>query len=207
MRLVARHFNRFLGKIGQNFLWRKSFACPCVNPKSGQADPKCPQCKGKGRVWTDPVEGVAGVVSRNWMWRTAEFGIWDKDDVMLSIPENSALYAIGQYDKVLSLHRSEPFSYNLIRGINDRIDFPIVSIERVYCLDNGHPVELPPPALEDGFLKWESGGPPEGATYSFTGRRRPEYFCYVDLPADRPMEMGEPLPRRVVLRRFDLFGR
>ncbi|MCK7579808.1 MAG: hypothetical protein MZV65_31715 [Chromatiales bacterium] len=44
-------------------------------------------------------------------------------------------------------------------------------------------------------------------TYTLAGRAYPEYFCYGDFPQDRAHHHGEPLPRKVVLRKFDLFGR
>jgi hypothetical protein len=57
-------------------------------------------------------------------------------------------------------------------------------------------------------LQWPtSGGPPAGTQYTLNGTRYREYFVYDDLPQTRNMHQGMPLPRRVVLRRFDLFGR
>ena len=43
--------------------------------------------------------------------------------------------------------------------------------------------------------------------YSMTGRRLPEYICYHDFPQDRAHHSGARLPRKVVLRKFDLLGR
>jgi len=40
-----------------------------------------------------------------------------------------------------------------------------------------------------------------------TGRRRQEYFVYAEMPFDRPIHYGLTLPRRVVIRRFDLYGK
>ena len=34
----------------------------------------------------------------------------------------------------------------------------------------------------------------------------PEYYCFQEIPIDRPEHSGAALPRRVALRRFDLFG-
>lgn len=208
MRLSSAAFNRFLGQMGQTFAWRKSYACPCINKNSGQADPKCPHCSGKGRLWRGAVEGEAGIVSRSRMREFAVFGIWDQDDIMLSIPSNSPLYDMGQFDRVAALNRSEPFSINLIRGLNDVVKFSVLSVDRAFYLQNGNIVDLALPTVtEDGALNWGANPPPAGVTFSLTGRRTPEYFVYQELPTDRPLHFGAKLPRRVTLRRFDLFGR
>lgn len=208
MRFSATRFNSLLNSMGQDFGWRRSYACPCINPNSGQAKANCPNCTGKGRLWAASVAGKAGIVSREQMKNFAAFGIWDGGDIMLSIPSDSPLYAIGQFDRVMAGNRSEPFSMNLTRGQNDLVRFPILSVERVFWLvDNAQIDASPVTILPDGRIQWGTTAPPMGVTYSITGRRTPEYFCYQELPADRPMQFGEPLPRRVTLRRFDLFGR
>lgn len=208
MRLSAASFNRHLSQMGQSFSWRKSFACPCISKNSGQANPKCPHCSGKGRLWGGSIVGEAGIVSRSRMREFATFGIWDQDDIMLSIPSNSPLYSMGQFDRIAALNRSEPFSVNLIRGLNDVIKFAILSVERAFWLDGDNIRDVPLPIVnEDGSLTWADGAPPAGVTFSLTGRRTPEYFVYQELPTDRPLHYGEKLPRRVALRRFDLFGR
>lgn len=209
MRLSSASFNRVLNQMGQSFSWRRSYACPCVNKNSGQAKPNCPNCSGKGRLWGGAVSGDAGIVSRSKMRDFAAFGIWDQDDIMLSIPSDSPLYAMGQFDRVAALNRSEPFSINFVRGMNDTVKFPVISIERSFYLENDLIRDTPIPTVNPttGQITWASGAPPVGATFSLTGRRAPEYFCYAELPTDRPLHFGEKLPRRVTLRRFDLFGR
>lgn len=208
MRLSATAFNRMLNQMGQSFSWRRSYACPCINKNSGQANPRCPHCSGKGRLWGAAVVGDAGIVSRSKMREFAAFGVWDQDDIMLSIPSDSPLYGMGQFDRIAALHRSEPFSLNLIRGLNDEVKFPVLSVDRAFYLENDLIRDMPLPTVnEDGSLTWSGGLPPAGVTYSISGRRAPEYFCYQELPTDRPLHFGERLPRRVALRRFDLFGR
>lgn len=210
MRLDPNAFNTFVAGIGQSFLWRKSYACPCVNPQSGAAKPKCKRCAGKGRTWDAAIVSRAGVPGASSMKRFEQFGILDAGDLQLVIPSDQPMYAMGQFDRVVMVERTEPFSMNLLRGVNDgALRFPVVSIDRVFWLDaaenevNG----VPPDVLADGTLSWGANPPPSGITYSLTGRRQPEYFCYLQLPHDRPEHFGEPLPRRALLRRFDLFGR
>lgn len=208
MRLSSAAFNRFLAQMGQTFAWRKSYACPCINRHSGQANPQCPHCSGKGRLWDGAVVGEAGIVSRSRMRDFATFGVWDQDDIMLSIPSNSPLYSMGQFDRVAAMNRSEPFSLNFVRGLNESIKFAILSLDRVFWIDGAGIRDAALPTIgADGSLVWGADSPPMGVTYSVTGRRMPEYFVYQELPTDRPLHFGEKLPRRVSLRRFDLFGR
>ena len=60
----------------------------------------------------------------------------------------------------------------------------------------------------NGTLEWTDGdGPPDGVRYSISGRRHTEYFVYIGLPAGRFMHQGARLPKKVLARRWDLFGR
>jgi hypothetical protein len=209
MRLNPLAFNTFLAAIGQRMSWRKAYVCPCVNQSSGSPKPNCPTCKGKGRTWITAVEGMAGIsgtkVQREW----AQFGQWESGDTVLTLPSDSALYAMGQFDRVTLLDGSEPFSLSLVRGNNDVLRQKNESIERVFWLSlAGVPVEGGIPTVgAEGALTWATGAPPAGTQYSITGRCRPEYFCFADLPSARAHHSGAALPRKVVLRKFDLLGR
>lgn len=210
MKLSARAFNRHLNHMGQSFQLRAGFACPCLNRDSGQPNPQCNHCSGKGRLWSDEaVTGTAGVVSQSKLRQYEQFGPFDKDDILLSIGSDSPLYGMGQFDRLVAVQRTEPFSLTLVRGLNDVINFPIISIDRAIQINaQDQLVDLPLPKVNaDGTLDWQGTPPPAGLNFSLTGRRRPQYFCYLELTTDRPMHHGEPLPRKVILRRFDLFGR
>lgn len=210
MKLSGRAFNRHLNHMGQSFAWRRGFACPCVSRESGQPNPQCNHCEGKGRLWRpESTVGSAGVVSQSRLRNYEQFGPFDKDDIMLSIGSDSPLYGMGQFDRLVAQQRTEPFSIALVRGLNDRIRFPIISLERAMMINaQDELVELPLPTVkDDGTLDWNGTPPPAKVNFSLTGRRRPQYYCYLELPTDRPMHHGEPLPRKVILRRFDLFGR
>jgi hypothetical protein len=59
-----------------------------------------------------------------------------------------------------------------------------------------------------GNLSWPNGGgPPIGVTYSLTGTKFDEYFIFLNLPSDRNEHEGARLPKKVTLRKWDLFGR
>ena len=144
-------------------------------------------------------------VQRQW----AEFGQWENGDIVVTIPENTPMYDMRQFDRVLMLNNTDGFSLALTRGQNDYLHVPVDAVERVFWLDaEGAIVEGGIPTVgDDGALVWASGEPPAGTQYSISGTRYAEFFCYGDYPSDRNMHRGMRLPRRVVLRRFDLFGR
>ncbi len=207
MRLSAKRFNRMLSRVGQHLDWRRSETCPCIDPNSGSPEPGCPYCNGHGRRWFAPVASVVGVVSREIVRKYAPMEILDAGDIMLVIPSDQPVYAIGELDRVVMADRTEPFSLTRLRGTSDFIGFAPSQITAVTWIWDGELMSGAIPSVaSDGSLSWASGAPPDGVVYALSGRRHPEYFCYLTLPTDRPIHGGEPLPRRVVLRRFDLFG-
>lgn len=234
--LSSGRFNRLLtaaGGVGQRFIWLRASLCPCRNLQSGQALPSCPICGGKGVTWGEAQVAWAGMAGMKSVREWAAFGMWESGDVVLSIPSNSPFYSGGEFDRVIMLDSTEPFDTIFVRG-SERQTYPVVSIDTVWWIDpttktrvNG-PI---PPVAPDGLFFWapslgtensvmlalEQGGfligdyipstPVLGTQYSMRGRKRPEYFIYRDFPVDRAHYGGQPLPRRVVMRRFDLFGR
>ena len=209
MRLSPERFNGWLGNIGQVFGWQRAYFCPCRDPHSGSPDMNCPHCFGKGYAWDGPIPSVSGIAGQKIQREWAQFGMWESGDVVLTIPSNSPMYAMGEFDRATMSHSSQPFS-TYLRSLDQAMPWIIVSIDRVFWLNDGEAVDLALPTIsEDGrSLVWAAPGPvPPGVMLSVTGRRRPEYFCWGDFPSDRAHHSGADLPRRVVLRRFDLYGR
>ena len=99
----------------------------------------------------------------------------------------------------------------LVHGLADRTLHTVATVDRVFWLnaDGTEVVEGGiPVAADDGTLTWPNGGEPSpGATYSMSGTNQAEYFCYMDLPRNRNAFHGLKLPRTVLLRNFDLYGR
>lgn len=208
MQLDPSAFNRFLAGIGQQFEWRKAFTCPCVSPATNSARLDCPHCHGKAWIWASPVIGVAGVPSQRVQREFAAATQWESGDMMLTVPSNSPLYAMGERDRVVQLNGDDPFSINLRRGINDRLPWQVKSISRVFWISGASIVEGGIPSQQDdGTLVFADGAPPDGVTYSVSGKKFSEYFVYRDFPSDRGHHFGAALPIKVQLRRFDLFGR
>ena len=211
MKLSPQKFNTWLNNIGQRFAWRRSYACPCVSPHSGAAQPGCQHCGGKGRIWDAPVEGISGIAGQKVQTSWAQFGVFEPGDVVLTLPSDSALYDMGRFDRVVMLDSTQPFSTLLTRGsgTTERLLEPIKVIDRVFWIDDSKQIVDGgvPTITADGEPQWSSGEPPQNKTYTITGRQHPEYFVWGEFPQDRAHHGGADLPRRVVLRKFDLFGR
>lgn len=214
MRLNPVAFNSFLsGNIGQFMNWRKANACPCFNPKSGAAMPGHPLCGGKGWIWDVPVKTKAGLtqqkVERGWK----DFGTFEPGDGILTIPSDSAMYDLcGRFDRIELLNSTDAFKLLLTRGIVDRIFLPVVNFTRVFWLDPlnvNAMIDGGLPAIDaNGNLTWPNNdGPPVGTQYSIAGIRYTDYYVFDNLPSDRNEHFGARLPRKLFMRRFDLFGR
>lgn len=213
MQLSPTRQNAFFRRMGHPLSWRRAYACPCVSPTSGAADPKCVYCAGKGAQWApeDPeTTDSCGFTAQNAKKAQADFGTWEPGDAMLSIPSDSPMYAAGRYDRFRSTVAQHRFDANLRAGFNDRLNGSIISVERVFWLNSTKDiVEGDLPAIADnGALTWADGqvAPPEGTVYSVSATRWDEYFAYLDLPQNRPIH-GLAQPRKLPVRRFDIFGR
>ena len=85
MRLDPAAFNRFLGEIGQQVAWRRSYACACLNPASGAPDPKHALCAGKGRLWNAPVQTVCGITRQDVSPELIAAGLFDAGDMQMGL--------------------------------------------------------------------------------------------------------------------------
>lgn len=211
MRLDPLSFNKFLSGIGQRVLWQQSFICPCIQDHSGAADTACPICKGKGRTWNAPVDGVVGVTAQGVDAKIQDFGAMELGDITLTVPSDSPLYNLGRFDRVTLLNSTDVFSRVLTRIPGDNLsDLSVQSITRVFwrspdkrsIIDGSLPV-----VSANGTLVWGDGGPDFGVQYSVTGIKFDTYFVWQSLPSDRNEHQGAPLPRRVQARKWDLYSR
>lgn len=212
MQLNPAAFDSFLFGIGQKLEWRRSYACACVNPTSGSPDAKHQLCMGKGRLWDDALPTVAGVASQKVMAEWMQSGMYESGDMILSVPQNSSMYAAGQFDRIVMKNGTDVFSMPLTRGSpGERLLFQVESVQRCFWL---HPttrevIEGGLPVISStGVPSWPDGGaPPDGYVYSLTGNKFTEYFIFQQLMSDRGEHQGARLPKRVVARVWDLFGR
>lgn len=213
MRFNAQRFNRFIANVGQEVRWRRSFACPCANPISGAPDPKHGLCSGKGILWAEPVDTVCGVTSQEITPELVAAGLFDSGDMTMTVPADSPMWQdAGRFDRVVLLNSTDVFTKNLQRGApGEQLLYTVSRLSRCFWL---HPqtkavVEGKLPVVSaDGRLSWPDGGePPPGFVYSLTGERFDEYFVFDKMPSDRNEHRGMPLPKRLQLRKWDLFGR
>lgn len=212
MRFNPKKFDRFLNDIGQDYQWRRSYACSCLDPRSGSADHRCPVCDGKGRYWLDPVPAKAATASQKTQVRWANMGQFEAGDIVLTVPQDSPLWDAGYYDRIIMMNATDRFSQPLTRNApSERLIFTPHEVERVFWLDEDKSIvegglpELSP----SGAPSWPGGEgePPPGKTYSITGTKRSEYFIFDELPRNRNMHSGRRLPKFVVIRRLDLLNR
>jgi hypothetical protein len=212
MELNPAAFNNLLAELGQQVSWRRSDLCPCRDKYSGAAKVGCPVCSAVGVTWGIAIPAYLGIAGMRVKREFAAFGLWESGDVAVTIPCDSPAYDLGENDRVLFSESSEPFRNILTRGVNEVLPFDIVSLDRVFWLDpvTGQQVEndVPPIDPSANMIAWpDLMGPPDGVQYAVRGRKRPEYYVFRELPQDRAHFNGLPLPRRVGLRKFDLFGR
>lgn len=212
MKLNPVAFDRHLNHMGQRLKWRRSYACACVNPDSGAPDPKHALCQGKGRLWLAGVDTVAGVVHQGADVQWEQPGAWETGDMILSVQQSSPMWDAGQFDRVLLMNSNDVFSQPMKRfAPNERLLFTVEKFIRVFWL---HPVTKTeiegglPVVDASGYLSWPNGGePPPGTVYSLTGQKYDEYFIFQNYPSDRNEHQGARLPKKMQLRKWDLFGR
>lgn len=213
MRFSPSRFNRHLANMGQQLLWRRSYGCACVNPDSGAPDPKHALCGGKGRIWDQGIPMVCGVTKQFVTQEMVDSGVFDAGDLTVTVPESTPMWDLaGRFDRIVLLNSTDVFSQPLRRGhVSERLLFPVEKVTRCFWLsqttrqivDGSLPV-----VAADGTLSWPNGGePPMGFTYSLTGTRYDEYFVFDQLPSDRNEHSGMRLPKRMQLRKWDMFGR
>lgn len=212
MRLNPAAFNRFLNNIGQSFLWRPSDSCPCISPHSGAARPGCPHCGGKGRIWHSPRQAKAGVASAKVQREWAESDMWENGDLVLSIPGDSPMWGMGQFDRVTMLNAADRFSQVMTRGSpTESLLFKVLKLERVFWIDPQTEAIVDgglPDVSDSGELAWPAGdGPPDGLAYTLVGTKHLDYYVFGDMPRNRNEHHGQRLPKAAILRRWDMLGR
>jgi len=216
MNLSPAAFSAFIGSgtpgqgIGQKFFWRRRYACPCRTITSGAARTDCPLCNGKGHQWDAEVPGTAGFVNTSEKKGFAMFGTWESGDAMMTVCSDSSMYAAGQWDRFRAATSTSPFSYDFFHDGTERIIGTVVSLSRVFWLNDAGTANVEggiPTIGTNGALSWTTGEPPAGRDYSITGIKYDEWICFADMPNDRNEHYGLALPKRMPVRRVDLLLR
>lgn len=213
MFLSPPRFNRQLAEMGQAMLWQRAHLCPCREAHSGSARPDCPVCAGRGTFWTEPVPSRAGVVGARARRQFDAFGQWQDGDVLISIPADTPLWGAGENDRVVFADGHQTFQAHMTNDGSARLREPVIRLDRCYWLGpNGlGVVECSLPRLDrtTGALDWAdlTTAPDPGGQFVVIGAKRPEFFFWREVPISRSHFNGLPLPKRAVLKKFDLFGR
>lgn len=212
MQLSPAKFNAWLNKIGQDMYWRPAVACPCINPGSGAARTDCPLCHGKKYQWGAEQPARCGFQNQTQKQTIAQFGVWAPGDATLTIGSDSPMYASGPFDRFRCKNATSPFTMIRVKGDQDFLLGSVVNISRVFWLNAAGTAEIEggiPTVDAEGNLSWPAGqaAPPDDTAYSVTGVKYDEYYAYPDIANDRNMQAGSSLPKKLLARRFDLFGR
>lgn len=212
MKFSPGRFNGLIANIAQQVAWWKTDRCPCRDPYSGGPTQGCPSCGGRGWLWNAQTAGTLFLSGMKVQSQWATFGLYQTGDVSVTLPSNSSVYALKDMDRVRFTDSSAGVNQTFTHGVDDTVlPFQLTSIDRVFVLNGSQlPQDLTTPTIHsDQTLTWASGQEPAaGQQYTLTGRARPEYFvAYSSVEQDRAHHRGFALPRRIILRRFDLFGR
>jgi hypothetical protein len=201
-------FNEFLGNWAQTVQWRQSDICPCRDPNSNAPSPTCRVCTN-GQIWAAAAATKLAISGQKVQTKWAQMGRYENGDVVCTLASDQAIYAMREFDRVLFTKSTEPFSRNLVNTGTPKLPFAVVQVDRLFWLNDALTQVVDgtiPTVGADGTITFGVNAPPAGAQFTISGRRNPEYYCYMELTQDRAHFDGAALPRRVVLRKFDLFG-
>lgn len=195
--------------LGQNTSWARATLCPCRSRSSGAAEQNCPVCKGRGHFFGSDQPAWTALSSMKIQRQWEQFGQFELGDLVATIPSASPMWTCSEYDRVTFTDSSEPFNYVAIGGV-DLLPWAAYEIDTVVWRDQVTKALVfggLPTQAADNTLSWTAGSPPNGVQFTISGRRRPQFWVFSDLIQDRAHSAGLALPRRVVLRKYELAGR
>lgn len=202
---------------GLKALWRRVRTCPCIDPRTLQADIGCPICLDEGLLW-DAGQGLKVLMTgRSKRDQYGDVGSWINGFAPITFP---SLIVPGHYDRVELIESLMIVRQILKRGDTDRLArsrerlrfrTAVVAVEYLEAIDPGDPSATQQFAAGtdfnvdvDGSILWEAGqGPAEGTQYSVRYSARPTYIVWV--PQERE-EGGQKLNYKVQAQRFDFFS-
>lgn len=214
MSFDVTQLNRSLNDLSQAATWETASTCPCRSRRTGGADTACPVCHGNGITWD---AGVICRVALQGMKSVKEFamlGMWEKGDIMVSLPSDSAAYECGEHDRFTLTDSRLRISQVIARGpVTDALKYTsVLSIDTIWAIAGGVRVEFVRGVdytLVGNVITWlapAAASLPVGGQYSVVYVAHPQYYVYRDLVSDRP-HGNRDLPRKVHLRLMELFSR
>lgn len=183
-------FYRRIEQMGYALQWEKSALCPCLDKgRTGQPDPNCPLCRGKGRYWYDSqiIKGVMTSLSGK-----ANFP--DTGEVLTgtSYFTTHAWNKLGFWDRLIHIHSKMRYSEIITKkppNEKDQLRFKpmlqtdgypdvlnVRTVEREYQTAVDYTVDT------EGFIEWMNGEdqPRTGAQYTVDYYTHPRWIC-IDL--------------------------
>lgn len=191
-------------------LWCKSTQCPCMDVTTLSADPQCPYCHGIGFTWETGIKTIVGLAGEKAQMKWLNSGLYEEGDLVCTIPEISVMWDdFGPYDRLIALNATHSFSRVFIKGHpTERLNVPVESIKSVYWRNAAGDVVngVIPKVSSNGEITFPDEGkvPPYQTKYVMKGLTYSDYFIFRDIGANRNEHSGMRLPKKLVLRRFNL---
>lgn len=206
--------NQNLNDKSQQATWETASPCPCKAKRTGGADAQCPVCFGVGVIWNNATICRIALQGMKSVKEFAMLGMWEKGDIMVSLPSDSAAYECGENDRFTLDDSRLRISQVLTRSATvDLLKYTsIMSIEQIWAIASGARVDFTRGidyALVGNVITWLAPAAvplPVGTQYSVVYVAHPQYYVYRDLVTDRP-HGSQDLPRKVHLRLMELFSR
>ncbi len=206
----AQEFDDLLRVNGSPVRLRMAMRCPCIDPKTGKADPACTNCFPYGVLWDDAVDARCFGPDRRSLRRPDAAGLYHEGDAFFTFPTGIVPTPFSRFLLPLSEITVDDV---LVKGKEDTIRFAEVkAVEKALYSrrvpPTGAPYVVDVVPLELGAdievngrdVSWLTSDVPNGTTYVVRMRACVEYLVLE--PQDRN-ENGLPLPYRYHCRRLD----
>ena len=204
----VNQLDQMLNNLGQDATWELAEVCPCKSTRTGGANVTCQVCNGNGLVWNVAIQCRVALEAMSSQREFAMLGMWEKGDIMISLPTDSAAYGAGEWDRFTLLNSTLRIDQVLMKGTNDTLKYSaIVSIESLWAIVAGMRTDFTQGihfTLNGNVITWLGTPIPIGTQYSVLYVTHPQYFCYRDLVMDR-QHGSQNLPRKVHARLMELF--
>jgi len=215
-RLDPKRFDEEIEHHGIAARWHRSRTCPCIDPRTGQAEIGCPVCLDEGVLWDEGTALKVLMPGRSRKDEYADVGHWMNGFVSITFPSK---VVPGHYDKVELSESLMIARQVLVRGATnklgrsrERLRYREAAVAVEYCeaIDPGDPAAVLSFSTPDDFslgptgvVEWVPGhGPASGKQYTVRYQARPTYIVWS--PQERE-EGGQKLPYRVQAQRLEFF--
>lgn len=214
----------FVSDMGQAVEWRKASTCPCIDRTTGGANPTDPVCGGKGYVWKAGENYTMLLVGYDASRMREQYGDMEHGDAVLTIPPFyfnkakspwqkitcKAYDELGEFDSIIAAEGTERYDHVAVKGGNEVLPSQRpVALQSVYDVATGAVRSWKvgsEVSLVGRTVTWApTMGPAADVQYTVTFTARPEFIVVRSLTMLRQHQGGRALPRKVHLRKANLF--